>query len=572
MMLRIITCLVILFLGVNANAQKIEKENLSKQKQTYWDFNHVQVQSAGKYYTDALGETTNEHGKWKYFNRLGELEEERNYYNGLLHGESVRFFPNESKEQQGFFKWGRQDSVYREWYETGTLKTEGYYKLDVPVNEWKYYYRDGRLKSVEEIKGSDNYLWAFYLPDSLHTQTVIDGEGEMTTYYTTGTVKEWYNYKKGLKNGPFEEISIYGYVTLKGAFKDGEKDGTWEYFYYSGEKEKITNYVNGALNGKYEYYYDNGQLNVEGYYKNGKKDGVWSWYTNKGSRDMSGTFKDDLQHGDWTYWHPTGELSYTAKYTNGLKDGLWSYFYKNGKKFKDGTYKEDEKNGTWKTWYEDETLLMEGDYVNGKEEGKWDNYWENGELKNSATFKSGALEGEWQSYYPNGKPKLTGKYSDNMKVGEWIEYFENGKLKDVQNYKLFKKKSKVDYGIMKNRVVMESLLNGTSISYSSKDYKKTEEGNYKEGLKDGEWIAYHPGGKNPAVVSNYKVGKLNGSMKQYDRRGNLMSEIEYKDGLKHGSFIVYDKRGKVVNERKFSHGMQIIEGQNNTPGSFTPGK
>ena len=571
-MFKIITCLIFLFSVVYVNAQKIEKENLSKQKQTYWDFNHIQVQSAGKYYVDELGETSNEHGKWKYFSRLGELEEERNFYNGLLQGESIRYFPNGEKEQQGFFKWGRQDSVYREWYETGFLKTEGEYKLDVPVNEWKYYYRDGRLKSVEETRGGDNYLWAFHLPDSLHTQTVIDGEGEMTTYYTTGTVKEWYNYQKGLKHGSFEEMSIYGYTTLKGAFKNGEKDGRWEYFYYTGEKEKVTEYVNGVLEGTYQYFYDNGQLNVEGTYKNGKKEGVWTWYTNKGTRDMSGTFKDDVQHGDWTYWHPTGELSYTAKFKEGLRTGSWSYFYINGTKFKEGTFENDEKHGMWRTWYEDETLLMEGEYVHGKEEGKWNNYWENGELKNSATFKQGALEGDWLSYYPNAKQKLSGKYSDNMQVGEWTEYFENGKLKDIQTYKLFKKKSQVDYGIMKDRVVMENKLHGPSISYSSKDYKKTEEGNYKEGLKDGEWIAYHPGGKNPAVTSNYKEGKLDGGMKQFDRRGNLMSEIEYKDGLKHGSFIVYDKRGRVVNERKFSHGMQIIEGQNNTPGSFTPGK
>ena len=50
------------------------------------------------------------------------------------------------------------------------------------------------LKSVEEVKGEDNYLWEFYLPDSLHTQIITDGTGELVTYYGTGKVKEWYNY------------------------------------------------------------------------------------------------------------------------------------------------------------------------------------------------------------------------------------------------------------------------------------------------------------------------------------------------------------------------------------------
>ncbi|MFM7859232.1 MAG: toxin-antitoxin system YwqK family antitoxin, partial [Flammeovirgaceae bacterium] len=103
-----------------------------------------------------------------------------------------------------------------------------------------------------------------------------------------------------------------------------------------------------------------------------------------------------------------------------------------------------------------------------------------------------------------------------------------------------------------------------------KDFGKTEEGDYKEGMKEGEWIAYHPGGKVPAVISNYKNGELNGVMKQFDRRGKLLQEMEYKDGLKHGKFLVYDKKGGVLVEKTFENGMEEIKGQENKPGSFAP--
>ena len=571
-MLNHLVALILTLVSVFAFGQTIEKENLSKQKQTYWDINKTQVQSRGRYYVDQLGETTDKHGKWIYYDKLGEIEEVRHYYKDMLHGAVTLYFPNGKKRQEGFFTYNLQDSIYTEWYETGKVKVEGVYKKDYPSGEWRHYYRDGRLKSVENVKGVDNYVMEFYLPDSLHTQTIVDGSGELTTYYTTGKVKEWYNYENGLKNGPFEELSIYGYTMLKGSFKDGEKHGRWEYAYYTGDKEKVSHYENGVLEGDYEYFYDNGQLNVKGRYKNGKKTGMWTWYTNSGKRDMEGTFQEDLQHGKWTYWYPTGEISYHANYKHGLRDGEWTYLYKDGSKFKQGTFANDLKNGTWKTWYENGTLLMEGEYVNGKENGEWNNYWESGDLKNKATFKEGMLNGEWMSFYPNGKQKLAGKYSDDMKIGEWIENFDNGKPKDLVTYKLFKKKSKVDYGLMKNRVVLESKKHGKAISYSDKDFRPTEEGEYNEGVKDGEWIAYYPGGKNPAVISNYKNGELHGSMKQFSRRGRILSEVQYKDGLKHGKFIVYDKRGKVINERKFEHGMQVIEGQTNTPGTFTPGK
>ncbi len=561
-----------LLFPVTTISQIILKENLSKQHTNYWDYNKLKVLSTGKYYVDQLGETTEEHGKWLYYDREGAIEEERNYYRGMLYGQVILYYPNGKKRQEGFFKWDAQDSIYTEWYETGHIKTRGEYAIGKPVGRWEYYYRDGRLKSVEEVIDSVDYVWEFYLPDSLHTQTITEGNGEMTTFYTTGKVQEWYNFKNGLKDGEFEELSIYGYPTLTGSFREGKKDGEWRYFYYTGDLEKVSHYEDDVLQGRYEYYYDNGQLNVEGDYKDGLKSGEWTWYTNKGSRDMQGNFKEGEQHGKWTYWYPTGELSYYAQFDMGKRTGTWSYYYRNGKKFKEGTFADDMKNGVWKTWYEDETLLMEGTYVNGKEEGVWDNYWENGELKNKAGFKSGHLDGEWESYYPNGKVHLLGKYKDDMKVGEWQEFFENGKPKDVMTYKLFKKKSVLDYGPMKDHVVMESKLHGHSVSYSDKDYKMTEEGNYKDGQKDGEWIDYYPGGRNPAVISQYKEGKLDGKMKQFDRRGHLMTEIDYKDGLKHGNFIVYDKRGNVLTEKKFEHGMQIIEGRTNTPGSFTPGK
>lgn len=560
----IISCSSTLF------GQVVKKENLSKKVTLYWDYNKTQVQAIGYYYKDSLDETTEKHGKWLYFTRLGDLEEERNYYKDLLHGKAIFYYAENKPKQEGYFYLNRQDSIYREWHENGKLSVEGNYKMDVPIGIWKYYYFDGREKALEETKAGVNYVWSFWLSDKDHTQTVVDGNGEMTTYYNTGRVKEWYNYKNGLKNGPFEEFSIYGYTALTGAFKDGEKDSTWNFYYYTGDLEKTTNYKNGQLDGIYRYYYDNGKVNVEGQYKSGKKDGTWTWYTNQGNKDMEGPFTNDLQHGQWTYWYPTGEISYTAHFKEGKRSGQWTYLYKNGVKFKEGGFENDEKNGIWKTWYENGNLLMEGKYLAGKEEGEWNNYWEDGILKNKTTFKAGGMHGDWISYYPTGKLKLTGQYKNNFKVGKWSNYYENGRPKDEVTYKVFKEKSKVDYGIMKKRVRLESREHGHAVYYSDKDFKKTEEGDFKNGKKDGQWIAYYPGGRVPAVTSNYKLGELNGVMKNFDRRGNLLQEMEYKDGLKHGKFLIYDKKGKVIVEKTFEFGMEVIRDQKNTPGSFSP--
>lgn len=551
-----------LFVCSHLFGQTIRKENLTKKETVYYDFEKKHPESVGAYYKDPLGETRDKHGKWLHYDKAGVLIEERNYFRGKLSGPVKAYYSNGKLKQEGYFKLDVQDSIYREWTESGKLQVEGMYVKGSPAKTWRYFYLDGREKSVEEIVDSTHYLRAFWLPDSLHTQTIIDGNGTFTTFYTTGAPKEWYNYKNGLKNGDFEEYSIYGFRLIQGKFLEGEKDSTWNYWYYTGDLEKVSNYKAGKLHGAYKYYYDKNRLNVEGTYTNGKKSGTWTWYTNKGTKDMEGTFVNDQQDGKWTYWYPTGEVSYYAEYTAGLKTGTWTYFYKDGKTFKKGEFANDQKNGKWETWYEDGTLLMSGKYENGKEEGAWFNYWENGKLKNKTTFKKGLLEGEWLSYYPSGKPKLTGKYKDGLKTGEWIDYFENGKPKDVGSYKIVKKKVKIDYGPLKDMESLESVKDGLWTSYSQKDYKRIEEGNYKNGEKDGVWYAYFPGGKIPCVTTTYKNGKLEGKMTELDRRGNVISDCDYKDGLKHGKMRLYDKKGKITKEMEFEFGQRIIRTEN----------
>ena len=138
------------------------------------------------------------------------------------------------------------------------------------------------------------------------------------------------------------------------------------------------------------------------------------------------------------------------------------------------------------------------------------------------------MHGAWKSFSPTGHPKLTGHYKQNFKSGEWLEYYENGQPKELITFKVADVKSKMEYGYMKNHTVKESIKNGHSISYSKKDFKKTEEGNYKNGHKDGEWFDYYPGGKMIAVFTTYKNGELNGPMRQYDRSGKISSkEIKY---------------------------------------------
>lgn len=539
-------------------AQVIKKENLTRPDKMYYDFKKTKLLSTGAYYKDELGETKNEHGEWKYYSKDGKLEEVRNYYKGKLNGLVMLYWPNEKKKQEGYFKLDVQDSVYREWFENGNLQLEGTIKKDKKAGVWKSFYLTGKPRLVEEYIDTTRYVRSFWNSDS--TQTVINGNGKMINRYLDNHVKEIYNFKDGLEDGDFVEYKINGDTAVSGSYNKGLKTGAWKQFFYNGKIEKIANYKDNLLDGLYQVFYDYGKIRTSGYYKEGKKSGLWTWYATNGAIDMKGTFTDDLQDGDWTYYYPDGKISYTAQFKQGKKDGNWNYYYTNGARFKTGTFKDDEKEGNWKTWYESGNLLMDGNYSKGKEEGEWNNYWDGNTLKNKATFKAGKLNGAWQSFSKQGKLTVSGFYKNGYKDKTWTEYFDNGSLAKVETFKVQKIKSKANTGPIKNRVTYASVLNGPYTSYSQKDFKKTEEGTYKNDKKDGTWLAYYPGGKIVAVLTNYKEGKLSGDMRQFDQRGNILNETQYKEGVKHGTMKIFDKKGKVVKQKDFEYGEEKKQG------------
>ena len=547
------------FLSLSMNAQVVRKENLSKKDVVYWDFKKTKVQSTGAYYKDELGETKERHGKWEFYNEFGDLEEVRNFYRGKLHGQVKLTYASGTPRQEGYFIQNAQDSIYREWYENGKLTVEGYYKKNKPFAIWKRFYLNGKEESVEEYIDTVNYVKSFWLNDSLHTQKIVNGSGTKLTYYPNGKLKEKYNYEEGLRHGSFEEWSIGGYLLLTGNFKNERKDGEWKYYYYTGDLEKISHYKNGVLEGAYSYYYDNKVLNVSGNYHLGKKEGKWSWFTNKGTKDMEGNFVENLQDGDWTYYYPTGEVSYTAQFKADKKHGKWEYFYKNKQQFKVGIFADNEKEGEWKTWYENGTLLMEGKYEKGKEQGVWKNYWENGLLKNQSTFTNGELNGKWLSYNTQGGIMLEGAYKKGLKVGKWVRFMEKNskQIEEIKTYKVITIKSTANSGFSKNRKITESVLHGKFVAYDQKDFQKSEEGTYKLGEKEGKWTAFYPGGILPAVVSSYKLGKLDGVLIEYGRKGEKMSETTFKNGVKDGPLKIYNREGKVKLTKMFSNGQEV---------------
>jgi antitoxin component YwqK of YwqJK toxin-antitoxin module len=549
--------------------QKVQSENLSPKVRLFWDAENKKIQATGSYYTSEIfPNTTEKHGKWLFYSYTGILEEESNFYRNRMHGKQTLYFPDKKIKSTAFFVFNVPDSIYKEWNKEGKLIISGNYVMGSPDGKWEYFYDDGRKKKVENVVNDTVYLMQYWDNDSAHTQTIKDGNGYIETFYINGSPKEYYTFENGLKTGPFSEYTAGRMLSIGGEYLNGKKQGNWVFYRINGMLEKKVNYIKDSLDGAYLLFTENGDTLISGYYNNGIKTGKWIWKNDSGKMDMEGTFEDGKQNGHWKYYFSSGELSYNAYYLKGKKHGEWRYFYKNGSNYRLGSYKNDLRDGLWQTWYEDGTLLMEGSYVNGKEEGEWKNYWDNGVLKNKSTFKNGKLNGNWVSYSLQKSLVLEGKYKDDLKVGEWRDYYENGALKEINNYKIKKSKNRQNDVLILGMKQVVSLPHGKYEAYSHVDYQLKAKGQYKDGLKNGTWYDYYPGGVIPTYITQYKKGKLHGVMKEFGRRGNLHSEIHYKNGLKDGWFLIFDNSGKITVQKMFSNGVEVRKKDNSDP--FSP--
>jgi len=93
---------------------------------------------------------------------------------GLAHGESFMYFPNQSVEAKVLYKNGKMHGKYEIYYKNGHVKVKGYYKNGKEHGTCIDYYENGNLKNIS---------------------TYIEGNKTLSIlYYNGGQVHKVYNY------------------------------------------------------------------------------------------------------------------------------------------------------------------------------------------------------------------------------------------------------------------------------------------------------------------------------------------------------------------------------------------
>ncbi|MCB9014057.1 MAG: toxin-antitoxin system YwqK family antitoxin [Bacteroidales bacterium] len=183
-------------------------------------------------------------GAWESYYESGKIKSRGFFVDGHPTGEMLRYYPGGILQASMLFDESGRISYVKMYYETGDLAAEGKYIDQVKDSVWNYYSTYDRRKAVSEnmLLGKKN--------------------GVSYKYYAGNKASEYLEWKNDLKNGK------------------------WEQYYENGQVRLSGNYINGDLDGDFVSYNPDGSLSITGKYKMGQMDGTWTYYDEAGNKDL----------------------------------------------------------------------------------------------------------------------------------------------------------------------------------------------------------------------------------------------------------------------------------------------
>jgi len=313
--------------GFVGSRERINRKDKFNQKQGLWRtfYQNRSVKVEGRYKNDKR------HGYFKTYEEDGNLLETQKYEFGILIPEPEelakldikrKYHPNAQVSSVGSYNKGVKEGVHRnytidgkvesakiylkgkligdgivdpegrrqgnwkEYYDTGELRSKGKYKIGSRIGLWVFYYRGGEEEQRGEYhkgKPDGEWKWTYANGNTWRQETFYEGleEGLAVEYNDTGKVVSRGSYIDGERDG--EWLLDLGDHREEGSYVAGEKNGMWNYFYPSGKKRFEGKFGQGREEGKHEYFYENGQTRTVGKYKFGLKEGDWYEYDEEGA-------------------------------------------------------------------------------------------------------------------------------------------------------------------------------------------------------------------------------------------------------------------------------------------------
>lgn len=232
-----------------------------------------------------------------------------------------------------------------------------------------------------------------------------------------------------------------------------------------------------------------------------------------------------VNHGPYRRWHPTGLLAEECSFEHGERHGVHVQYFDTGLRKAYTEFDHGREHGVLRRWNAVNELVQESHFENGARNGV-ERLWWDGEHRRAEThWKDDLPHGAWTQWHFDGPASETGSYERGAKVGEWTYRTPKGELQLVENYSAGR-------------------LHGRVVVYDEQG-ALVREGEYRDGLAEGEQREFHPGGTVLKARIQYAGGRPNGAAIAWHPNGAKESEGEMRDGLREGRWTYWNSDGTV---------------------------
>ena len=218
---------------------------------------------------------------------------------------------------------------------------------------------------------------------------------------------------------------VSGVLIEQGVYKKGLKEGVWENFRSDRKLRQRQCYRGGLLEGSHEWFHTNGNIRETGQYENGERVGIWLSFDRFGN--LTSALDIKIVEPATQYKKTTTQLN--TRIRPELPNGLENSFTEISERriiFHDGLAfnKSDETlaNGVFLKKYRNGTVEVVGVYKDGLKEGPWKEFRNNGRLKLNSNYDKGKLNGLWEWFHDNGNIRERGFYKIGDRIGEWQSF------------------------------------------------------------------------------------------------------------------------------------------------------
>ena len=315
------------YAGILGKREFVNRTDKFGQKQGNWKYfwENGNLEMEGTYQNDK------KKGYFKYYDETGNFKYVEKYDNDNLVVDApetrqmdVRtvYHPNGKPAITATYYKGVPDGIRREYDEDG-LVIKGYVfnngilRYEGITDEsgkrqglWKEYYRTGELKSEGNyINSNQEGVWKFYFENQ---KIEVEGrykngkkEGTWYWYYPNGMILQEENWLNGKLDGEFVEYNENGEITVKGEYLEGTEEGEW--------------------------FYIQGKAIEKGVYYDGKRSGLWTTKWREDGKLISEIeYEQDLYHGKYTIYYPAEKVREEGKYSDGERVGIWYLYDEDG--------------------------------------------------------------------------------------------------------------------------------------------------------------------------------------------------------------------------------------------------